>query len=221
MKIEGVELNWLGHSGFLIKDSKVIYIDPFKISGDLPKADVVLLTHGHYDHCSVEDLKKIVKEGTIIFCTPDAQSKIARFDVPVRMQLVSPGDEFDLGGVRVSCVEAYNVDKPFHSKEQGLVGYLIKINGIIFYHAGDTDKIEEMQKLTGFNGNLIALLPVGGRYTMTAEEAFEAAKLIKPTISIPMHWGSIVGGLDDAEEFKELCESEGLKVEILDKEGFS
>ena len=97
----------------------------------------------------------------------------------------------------------------------------MKINGTLIYHAGDTDVIPEMHRLTGYNSqakNFVALFPVGGRYTMTAEEAFEAAKIIKPTLAIPMHWGSVVGSKDDAEEFKELCKEEKINCEILEKE---
>ena len=218
MKVGEVDIKWLGHSGFLLHNSKIIYIDPFKIRSGLPKADIILLTHSHYDHCSVEDIEKLVKEGTRIFVTPDGQSKVARFEVPIRMEVVSPGQEFDLGSVKISTVPAYNLDKPFHSKDEDLVGYLVKMNDVIIYHAGDTDNIPEMQKLTGFNQDFIALLPVGGRFTMDAAEAAEAAKLIKPNIAIPMHWGSIVGSKSDAEEFKELCSESGIRVEILDKE---
>ncbi|NCN87068.1 MBL fold metallo-hydrolase [archaeon] len=217
MKFKEVDINWLGHSGFLIKNSKIIYIDPYQIKDDLPKADLILITHSHYDHCSLEDLNKIIQPGTRVLVTPDSQSKVNKFDIPVRIELVEVGQEFDFSGVKVLVLPAYNVDKPFHSKEEGLVGYLIKTNGVIIYHAGDTDKIPEMEKLTGYNQNFVALLPVGGRFTMDPVEASEAAKLIKPTVAIPMHWGTIVGTKADAIEFKELCEAEGIRVEILDK----
>ena len=221
MEIGDVNIKWLGHAGFLIENSVVIYIDPYQIKEELPKADYILLTHDHYDHCSVPDLNKIVKEGTKIIMPADCQSKVARFSVPIRMQVVEVGQQLDFGSLKIDVFPAYNTDKSFHPKEQGLVGYVVKINRTLIYHAGDTDVIPEMQKLTGYNSqakNFVALLPVGGRYTMTAEEAVEAAKIIKPSLAIPMHWGSIVGSKDDAEEFKELCKEEGINCEILEKE---
>ena len=221
MKIGEISLKWLGHAGFLIENSFVIYIDPYQIKENLPKADYILLTHDHYDHCSIQDIKKIIKEGTRIIMTADCQSKIARFSIPIRMQVIGPGQELDFGLLKINTLPAYNTDKSFHPKNQELVGYLIKINGTLIYHAGDTDVIPEMQKLTGYNSQaktFVALLPVGGRYTMTAEEAAEAAKIIKPSLAIPMHWGSIVGSKDDAEEFKELCKEQGVDCEILEKE---
>lgn len=221
MNIGGVEISWLGHAGFLIKNSKVIYVDPYRIKEGLPKADLILITHGHYDHCSFEDIDKIIQKGTKIVLTADAQSKIARFQKPIRMELAEAGQEFDFGEVKLNCIPAYNVDKPFHGKSEGLIGYVIKMDNVIVYHSGDTDVIPEMQKLTGYkqpNKTFVALLPVGGRFTMNQEEALEAVKIIKPSLVIPMHWGSIVGSEENAKEFKELCEAEGFKCEILEKE---
>lgn len=221
MKINDIELKWLGHSGFLILNSKVIYIDPYNISENLPKADLILLTHSHYDHCSVADLQKIVREGTRIIAPADCQSKITRFNVPIKMEIIEKGNELDFGDVKISTIPAYNIDKPFHSKDELWVGYLIKMNDVLIYHAGDTDKIPEMQKLTGYkqgDKKFIALLPIGGRFTMSVEEAVEAAKLLKPNLVIPMHYGSIVGTIDDAKDFFEQCREEKINCEILEKE---
>jgi len=221
MKINGIELKWLGHSGFLIKNSQIIYIDPFNIKDGLPMADIILLTHSHYDHCSYADLKKIVKEGTKIVAPADCQSKITKFDVPIKIELIEPGGELDLGGVKVYALPAYNIDKHFHPQDEYWMGYVVKIGDFVVYHSGDTDIIPEMQKLTGYKHpgkEFVALLPVGGRFTMSAEEAAEAAKIIKPTLAIPMHWGAIVGTQEDAQEFCDLCKENGIRALVLDKE---
>ncbi|MCX6746990.1 MAG: MBL fold metallo-hydrolase [Candidatus Pacearchaeota archaeon] len=221
MKIDDIEIKWLGHSGFLIKNTKIIYIDPYNIKENSEKADAILITHSHYDHCSVADMKKIIKEGTKIFLTADCQSKITRFDVPIDIQIVEPGQELSFGEIKISVLPAYNIDKSFHPKEDGWVGYILKMKDVLIYHAGDTDLIPEMQKLTGHkqpDKKFIALLPVGGRFTMSAEEAAEAAKLIKPSLAIPIHYGSVVGTMGDAEEFVKLCKEEGINAEILEKE---
>ena len=217
----GLELRWLGHSGFLIKGARTMYIDPYNISSDFGKADIILITHSHYDHCSIADMQKIVKEGTVIIIPADAQSKITRFNVPIKIQVMGPNQEIALGNIRISTLPAYNIDKSFHPKDEEWFGYLIKINDVLIYHAGDTDKIQEMHKLTGHGNrgiNLIALLPIGGRFTMDAEEAAEAAEIIKPSLAIPMHYGSVVGDKSDAEEFVSLCEEKGIKAMILEKE---
>ena len=221
MKFDEVELKWLGHAGFIVKNSSVIYIDPYNISEGSEKADFILLTHSHYDHCSLADINKIIKEGTKIICPADCQSRINKVDVPIKMEIVSPGEELVFGNLKISTFPAYNTDKTFHPKEEGWVGYVVKINNVIIYHAGDTDKIEEMKNLTGYNkpeNKFIALLPVGGRYTMTADEAAEAANAIKPFLAIPMHYGSIVGTKEDAEEFVKECEEAKISAQILEKE---
>lgn len=221
MKIGDIEIKWMGHAGFLIKNSKVIYIDPYNLKDEYEKADIILITHSHYDHCSVADMNKILKEGTRIIMTADCQSKITRFDVPIKMEIIEPDQEISYENIKILAVPAYNLDKPFHNKNEGWIGYLIKVDNTLIYHAGDTDKIPEMQKLTGHKQpgkEFIALLPIGGRFTMTAEEAAEAAKLLKPTLAIPMHYGSVVGSEDDAQEFCELCKEEGINTQVLEKE---
>jgi len=142
------------------------------------------------------------------------------FEVPIKLDVVEPGSELIFGNLKISVLPAYNIDKPFHPKAEGWMGYLIKIDDVLIYHAGDTDVIPEMQKLTGYNQaskEFVALLPIGGRFTMSAEEAVEAAKIIKPTLAIPMHYGSIIGTDEDAKEFCDLCEEEGINAQILDK----
>ncbi len=220
MQIGDVEIKWLGNSGFFINNKKTIYIDPYKINEHTKKADLIFLTHSHYDHCSVADMEKIIKEGTKIIVPADCQSKVTRFNIPIDIMVVEVGDEFEIGDIKVSVLPAYNVDKPFHPKSEGWMGYLIKAGNVIIYHAGDTDVIPEMQKLTGHkqrDKKLVALLPVGGRFTMNAEEAAEAAGIIKPFLALPMHYGGIVGAVDDAEEFIRLCNEKGINAKIVEK----
>ncbi len=221
MNIGDIELRWLGHSGFFVKNSKTIYIDPFNIKDGSEAADIILITHSHYDHCSFADIAKVAKEGTKIIVPPDCQSKITKLNAKVKLEIIEPGQEIDYGKTKILAVPAYNIDKHFHPKDEQWVGYVIKMDDVIIYHSGDTDVIPEMQKLTGYKQpgkEFVALLPVGGRFTMSAEEAVEAAKIIKPTLAIPIHWGSMIGTEVDAKEFVDLCTESGINAKILEKE---
>lgn len=222
MKIKNIEIQFLGHSGFLITTAfgKQIAIDPYNISDKAPKADIVLITHNHQDHCSIRDIEKIAKENATIIIPADAQSKITKIK-NVDMQIIELGDKMEIEGIKIETIAAYNTNKKFHPKREGWFGYIIKLQGVIIYHAGDTDKIPEMSKLTGYgkHGNeFIVLLPVSGVYTMDAEEATEVASLLSPDLAIPMHYGAgVAGTIDDAQRFQENCKKLGLKVEILEK----
>ena len=211
----GVKLTWLGHDGFRIEDGQVIYIDPFQIK-EGAKADLVLISHEHDDHCSVGDLKKIVTPKTVVVAHSQSKSELSKLRVK-DLKIVKPGDKLTLGNVTVEAVPAYNTNKfrePgkfFHPKEDGKLGFIVTVKGVRIYHAADTDHINEMRDMAPD----IALLPVSGTYVMTAKEAAEAAASIKPKIAIPMHYAAIVGSVKDAEEFKKLAKCE---VKILQKE---
>jgi L-ascorbate metabolism protein UlaG (beta-lactamase superfamily) len=199
--METTHIHWFRHSSFGIEDAGVyIYFDPFKLSEHLPKADIIFITHGHYDHFSVEDITRIKKDSTIIVATKDVTSKIGKGTVTV-----IPGKNYTVGSLKILTVPAYNLDKKFHPKGNDWVGYIITLlNDQKIYHAGDTDFIPEMRKVI----TDIALLPCGGTYTMTAQQAAEAANIFKPKVLIPMHWGEVVGSKADAEEVKKLFKGE-------------
>lgn len=194
-------IKWYGHASFAIESDKIIYIDPWKIPNSAPKADLILVTHSHFDHLSPDDIDLLKKEETTIICSPDCISKITG-DV----RSLSPGQEIEVQGIQVKGVPAYNPSKPFHPRDNSWLGYVVIVNGVSVYHAGDTDLIPEIKDLGEIS---IALLPVGGQYTMDAEQAAQAANTIKAEISIPMHYGAgVVGSEKDAQKFKQLCQGE-------------
>lgn len=209
MIIEGTDIEWLGHASFKIKtNGKVIYIDPYEADGE--KADVILVTHEHYDHCSIKDITELSKEGTSIVVTPDCLSKVSNIE-KTNIVSVEPNRGYEIDNLKIETVPAYNHNKQFHPKENCWVGYVININGKRIYHAGDTDFTSEMKELKNID---IALLPIGGTYTMDAKEAAEAANAIKPKTVIPMHYNKIKGTEANPEELKKNINS-AIKVEVL------
>lgn len=192
-------IHWLGHDSFRIEgEGLIIYIDPWQLRNP-SKADLILITHDHGDHCSPEDVAKICKDDTVIV-TVEAAAKLLSGDIRV----VKPGDEVTVKGVPIRVVAAYNINKyrspgvHFHPREAGYVGYVITVEGKRIYHTGDSDFIPEMESIEAD----IALLPVSGIYVMTAEEALDAASALSPEMAIPMHVGRGIGSHDDAEHFK-------------------
>lgn len=204
MQIQGINIRWLGHSGFNIENK--IIIDPYKIAVPI-KTNIVLITHPHYDHCSIEDVEKLADENTTIIIPPDCTSKFARQEKG-KIKIIETGQSLQIEDIKIEAIPAYNTNKPFHQKENNWCGYIITINNKKIYHAGDTDLIPEMNNLDVD----IALLPIGGTYTMNVDEAIEAIKKIKAKTIIPMHYGSIVGSKADAERLKKLLPD---KVVIL------
>jgi L-ascorbate metabolism protein UlaG (beta-lactamase superfamily) len=193
---------WLGHDSFRIDASKTIYLDPYQVSSG-PKADLIMITHDHFDHCSPDDVAKIQQPGTVIVTEKDSAKKLTG-----DLRVIKPGESLVVDEVKVEAVPSYNTDKEFHPKRNAWLGFIIEIQGVRVFHAGDTDFIPEMN---GFNVD-IALLPVSGTYVMTADQAVEAALAISPKLAIPMHYGTIVGSDQDAITFKKALEG---KIEVL------
>ena len=193
------KIEHLGHASFRLSGSgKVVYVDPYKIEAAPHDATAVLVTHEHFDHCSPEDVAKVSAPQTVVVAPPDCRGKLG--SLGAQFVTVKPGAEVDAGGVPVKAVAAYNVNKKFHPKANGWVGYVVTVGGETVYHAGDTDIIPEMAGLAPD----VALLPVGGTYTMTAEEAAEAFAMLGARRGVPMHFGSVAGTQADADRFLEL-----------------
>ncbi|MBN1663212.1 MAG: MBL fold metallo-hydrolase [Deltaproteobacteria bacterium] len=194
-------IHWLGHDAFRIEsDGMVMYFDPFMLKEGGPKADLILITHDHFDHNNPADVAKIRKPDTVIVTVAKAAEKLTG-DV----RQIGPGEEMTVKGIRIRTIPAYNINKfrkpgvPYHPKESGYVGYIVTVKGMRIYHAGDTDFIPEMKGLEPD----IAFLPVSGMVVMTVEEAVEAAAAIRAKITIPMHVGGPVGNISAAQKFKE------------------
>ena len=208
-------LEWMGHSGFRLRVGRAtVYIDPYRVA-EGPPADLILVTHGHYDHFSPQDVERLSHEGTWLVGPPAVAERVSG-----QVLSISPGERLAdqlVPGVEVGAVAAYNTSKRdadgnlFHPREAGWVGYELNVRGERLYHSGDTDVIPEMDTVAGVD---VALLPVSGVYVMTAGEAAEAARRIGPGVAVPMHWGEHIGTREDAEGF---AESAPVDVRIMER----
>lgn len=197
-----LRISWLGHASVFVSNREInIYFDPWKLGGGLPSADIILVTHEHHDHYSEPDIKMISKPGTRV---------IAPMKTIMVTDVVMPGEKILIGDVEISAVPAYNIGKGFHPKSNNWAGFIVKIEDKRIYYSGDSDRIPEMKGIK----TDIAFMSSGGTYTMTPDEAALAALDVGAKIAIPIHWGDIVGSLDDALEFKRLA---GCDVYLLKK----
>ena len=197
------------HSSIRIKDdSRTIYVDPYKIREDYKDADYIFVTHGHYDHFSVEDIKKVATKSTILVVPESMVDDAREVEILVKeIVTVKPGDKKEIEGLEVEAVPAYNNIKPFHPKRAEWVGYILGMGGKRIYIAGDTGLTKESKEVKCD----IAMVPIGGTYTMDAKKAADLINIIKPSVAIPIHYGSVVGKPSDAEHFAELVK-EPVKV---------
>jgi len=178
-------------------DVGTIYIDPFKIDDETHDADFILITHDHYDHFSSEDIAKVKKDTTVLVVPEKMEAKAVIESGIKEIETVKPGTYHEIGNLELETIPMYNILKPFHPKAAGWVGYILKINGKRIYIAGDTDATKEAKEVICD----IALVPIGGTYTMDAKKAAELVNEINPEVAIPTHYGSIVGKLSDAKVF--------------------
>jgi L-ascorbate metabolism protein UlaG (beta-lactamase superfamily) len=210
--MEGIE--WLGHDSFRLTGSATVYIDPWRLSKGAAAADLVLVTHDHSDHFDKNDIASVSTPQTVVVGPAEVTGKL----IGAQTRTVVPGETVVVGGVKVTAVPAYNLNKYsdpkagvlFHPKEDGKVGYVVELDGRMIYHTGDTDNIPEMSDIDVD----VALVPVSGTYVMTVDEALEACTRLKAKTVIPMHYATIVGDVGDAERFAREC---GLPVEVLTK----
>ena len=191
----------LYHSSIKINKEKVIYIDPFKIEKEYKDADIIFITHDHYDHYSEEDIDKIKKEDTVLIAPEELLTKLlVKGYNKNNIITVEPNKQYMIEGIKFETIPAYNTNKQFHPKANEWVGYIIEINGIRYYIAGDTDITEENKRVKCD----VAFVPVGGTYTMDFKEAAYLINEIKPQIAVPIHYGSVVGAKQDATDFVRL-----------------
>jgi L-ascorbate metabolism protein UlaG (beta-lactamase superfamily) len=200
-----LEIRWMGHASFrMAAENVVLYVDPWKLSSAKPDANLVFVSHAHFDHYSAEDVAAVSRDTTIVVGPSDVVDPLPHGRV------LTPGDRIEAAGVCIDGIRAYNVDKDFHPKANDWLGAVITLAGTRVYYAGDTDHIPEMGELSEVD---VALLPVGGTYTMNAAQAAEACREIRPRMAVPYHWGDIVGTETDARAFADA--TAGCDVRLL------
>ena len=189
--------------------NRVIRFDPYRITGEPHDTDIIFITHAHYDHFSPDDIRKVSKPGTVIAAPKKAEKQLAQLGMTETV-LFAPGESGEVQGILTEAVAAYNILKPFHPKSDGGLGYVITVDGQRIYAAGDTDAVKEAKAVRCD----IALVPVGGTYTMNAKDAAALVNVIRPRLAIPVHYGSIAGKPGDGEAFRQLVDSD-IAVKLL------
>lgn len=207
--LENIEV--LYHSCIKFNFERTIYVDPYGLKESYNDADIILITHSHFDHFSEEDIEKVRKENTVILATNDLYGKLLDLNFKTEnIIIVEPNNEYEVLGIKIQTIPSYNINKNFHPKENNWVGYLINIQDKVYYVAGDTDINEDNEKVKCD----VSFVPVGGTYTMTAIEAATLVNKIKPEIAVPIHYGSVIGNTEDAKTFVQNLDSD-IKGEIL------
>lgn len=206
--IEKISIN--EHSSIRIEGEPIIYFDPFRIKKERNDADIVLITHAHYDHFSPEDIEKICHDETVFVMPKSMEQEVGKYGFTEENTIfMEAGDETSVEGILIEAVPSYNVDKPMHPKENGWLGYIVTVEDTTIYVSGDCDAMSEEIVCD------IAMIPIGGTYTMNVSEAVAWINQMKPKVVIPTHYGTLVGVSEDADEFEPLVEKTIRVVRIL------
>ena len=195
------------HSSIKIVLDKIIYFDPYKIEDNINDADIIFITHNHYDHLDIDSINKVKNSNTIVVAPKSIEEDIKKIEFKDYIYL-NPNEEIDIDNINIKTIPSYNINKPFHPKSNNWLGYIITYNNISYYIAGDTDITEDNMKVKCD----IAFIPIGGKFTMDVNEASKLINIINPKIVIPIHYGSIVGNIEDAKRLKEL-----VNIEVIEK----
>ena len=201
----------LCHSSIKFEKGQIIYFDPFKINENYYDVDIIFITHSHYDHFSEEDILKVKKEETKIVVPEDLYNRSLELGFSEEnILVVRPNEEYEINNIKFKTIPAYNLNKNFHPKTNNWVGYIITLDNIVYYIAGDTDVTEENRKVKCD----VAFVPIGGTYTMTAKEAATLVNEINPKITVPIHYNCIIGSKEDEKVFKNSV-NDDIEVMIL------
>lgn len=202
-KYKDVTISFIGHAAFRIDVGNVkIYTDPYRLPDKPDPADIILITHSHYDHCDSSEVQKIANAATVILTTEDARKKLKG-----NVKALGQNEETTAKGIKIRAMPAYNVGKPYHPMGFG-IGFIISTSKTRIYFAGDTDFTQEMEHLQNID---VCLVPIGGKYTMDEKEAADFVNHIKPKVAIPMHYSDMMG---DPVKFKKLVDP-SIDVEIM------
>ena len=205
MNLDNITVNT--QSSIRIDLDKVIYFDPYKISEKKEDADIIFITHNHYDHMDVDSINNIKNDNTIVVAPLSMKNAISKIKFSDYIYL-TPNEETSINNLIIKAIPSYNTNKPFHPKENNWLGYIITYNNVSYYIAGDTDKTVENENVRCD----VAFIPIGGTYTMSVSEAAELVKIINPKIVIPIHYGSIVGNINDGKELKDKLSNTNVEV---------
>lgn len=203
------EVKVLNHSSIKISGKRILYFDPFEITEESHDADIIFITHDHFDHYSPEDIRKILKSDTVLVMPESMKGQEKKAEAS-SCEFIAPNGTAEINELKVKAIPAYNRLKPFHTKGKNFVGYLVTMKDVTYYVAGDTDMTPDNQEVKCD----VALVPVGGKYTMNYKEAAKLVNQMMPRLVVPTHYGKVVGSPDDGKKFAELVD-EKIEVRVM------